>query len=51
MRDLPQLVNGIIVGGAISGPAIEANRAQYVAQFFHRPEFASIYGTLTQPLA
>jgi hypothetical protein len=46
MRDMPQLVNGIIVGGQISGPVIEANRAQYVAQFIQRTEFANIYGAL-----
>src|SRR6185436_1500071 len=47
MRDLPQLVNGIIVNGQISGPAIEANRAAYVAQFVQRSGFASIYGALS----
>jgi uncharacterized delta-60 repeat protein len=47
MRDLRQLVNGIIVGGQISGPVIEANRAQYVAQFVQRPEFTSIYAGLS----
>jgi uncharacterized delta-60 repeat protein len=47
MRDMPQLVNGIIDNGQISGSAIEANRAAYVAQFIQRSEFASIYGALS----
>jgi uncharacterized delta-60 repeat protein len=47
MSDMPQLVNGIIVGGAISGPVIEANRAQYLAQFVQRSEFLNIYGALS----
>ncbi|HVQ39432.1 MAG TPA: DUF4214 domain-containing protein, partial [Pyrinomonadaceae bacterium] len=47
MRDMPQLVNGIIVGGQISGATIEANRAEYLNQFVQRSEFVSIYGALT----
>ena len=45
-RDVQQVSNGIVVNGALSGPVIEQNRAQFELDFLQRAEFVAIYGAL-----
>ncbi|HVQ39314.1 MAG TPA: tandem-95 repeat protein [Pyrinomonadaceae bacterium] len=50
MRDISAVSEGILVGGAISGAVVEANRNALAAAFVERPEFVAKYGGLDSTL-
>jgi hypothetical protein len=50
MRDMSTVSEGIVVGNAISGAVVEANRNRLAAEFVQRPEFIIKYGGLNHTL-